>query len=96
MATEPREYVEGSSSLVLGVDSYTKPDELGAMELVMAMNCQVRGGIVQTRPGSKTLFCPPRGNMQGMTQCIPDLNDMEGFRGAIKIRLFQPVIRTAK
>jgi hypothetical protein len=65
-------YVAGSSSLVLGADSYTKSDELDDRELVMAQNCTVRGGIVQTRPGSNSLYCMPDGNLQGFTVFTPD------------------------
>lgn len=68
---DPREYRVGSSSLVLGCDSYTKPDELGDTELIMSMNCVVRGGIVQTRPGSRTVFCLPDGNFQGCKLFTP-------------------------
>ncbi len=68
---DAKDYVDGSSSLVLGCDSYTKPDELGDKELVMSMNCTVRGGIVQTRPGTRTVFCAPDGNFQGATLFTP-------------------------
>lgn len=68
---EPKEYVVGASSLVLGVDSYTKPDELGENEFIAGMNVVCRGGIVQTRPGSRTVFCAPDGNFQGCTLFTP-------------------------
>lgn len=38
----------------------------------MGMNVAVRGGIVQTRPGSRSLFCLPDGNFQGCTLFTPD------------------------
>lgn len=68
---DPREYVAGSSSLVLGVDSYTSPAELDEREFLMGMNVVVRGGIVQTRPGTRSLFCLPDGNFQGCTLFTP-------------------------
>ena len=67
-----KDYTAGSSSLVLGVDSYTTPAELGEREFVMGQNVVCRGGIVQTRPGTKSLFCLPSGNFQGATLFIPD------------------------
>lgn len=69
---DPKEYIAGSSSLVLGADSYTQSTELGETEFVMAMNCACRGGIVQTRPGSQSLLCLPPGNFQGATLFTPD------------------------
>lgn len=68
---DPKEYVVGSSSLVLGVDSYTQSADLGDQEAIMCMNTVCRGGIVQTRPGSKQLLCPPTGNFQGCTLFTP-------------------------
>ena len=65
------EYKEGSSSFVLGCDSYTLPTDLAERELVMSMNCTVRGGIVQTRPGTRSVFCLPDGNFQGCTLFTP-------------------------
>lgn len=37
----------------------------------MGQNVVVRGGIVRTRPGSRTLFCLPDGNFQGCTLFTP-------------------------
>lgn len=68
---DPKQYTTGSSSLVLGADSYTLPSELGVNEFVMSMNCTCRGGIVQTRPGTRSLFCLPPGNFQGATLFTP-------------------------
>jgi len=68
---DPAEYVVGDSSLVLGADSYTKPDELGDREYISGMNVVCRGGIVQTRPGTRTIFCLPDGNFQGCTLFTP-------------------------
>lgn len=61
----------GSSSLVLGCDSYTSPAELGDKQLIMAQNASVRGGILQTRPGSRTPYCMPDGNLQGFKLFTP-------------------------
>lgn len=68
---DPREFIDGSSSLVLGCDSYTQSAELDAREYVMGQNVVCRGGIVQTRPGSRTVFCLPDGNFQGCTMFTP-------------------------
>lgn len=68
---DAREYTVGSSSLVLGADSYTNPTDLGDTEYVMGMNVACRGGIVQTRPGTRTLFCVPDGNFQGAKLFTP-------------------------
>jgi hypothetical protein len=68
---DPREYVVGSSSLVLGVDSYTSPAELDDKEMIFGQNVVVRGGIAQTRPGSRSLLCAPDGNFQGCTLFTP-------------------------
>lgn len=68
---DPRDLTTGSSSLVLGCDSYTSPAELGDTEMIMGQNVVVRGGIVQTRPGSRSLFCLPDGNFQGCTLFTP-------------------------
>jgi len=70
--SEPKDYVAGSSSLVMGSDSYSSPTELGDMEYVMGQNVTCRGGIVQTRPGSKSHYCMPDGNLQGFKVFIPD------------------------
>jgi hypothetical protein len=69
--SDPQDYTVGSSSLVLGCDSYTQSAELGDREFVMGMNVVVRGGIVQTRPGTRSLFCLPDGNFQGITMFTP-------------------------
>ena len=56
----------------MGCDSYTSPTELGDTELIMGQNITVRGGIAQTRPGSKSHYCMPDGNLQGFKVFIPD------------------------
>lgn len=69
---DSKEYVAGSSSLVLGADAYTLSTDLDDREYVMGMNVVCRGGIVQTRPGTRSLFCLPSGNFQGATLFTPD------------------------
>lgn len=71
-SVDPQLYTAGSSSLVLGCDSYTSPTELGDTEYVSGQNVVCRGGIVQTRPGSRSLFCLPDGNFQGYKLFTPD------------------------
>ncbi len=63
--------VEGDDYLVLGSDSYTNPQKLQDGEYVESMNTMNRGGIVQTRPGTITIFTVPDGNFQGMTLFTP-------------------------
>ena len=55
----------------MGVNSYTTPAELGDTEFVFGQNVAIRGGIVQTRPGSQSLLCLPDGNFQGCTLFTP-------------------------
>ena len=69
---DPKDFVAGSSSLVMGCDSYTSPTELGDTEFVMGQNVTCRGGIVQTRPGSRSCYCAPFGNFQGFKLFTPD------------------------
>lgn len=45
----------GSAYLVGGMDSYTLPSALTDREYVAGMNVTCRGGIVQTRPGTRSL-----------------------------------------
>lgn len=68
---DARDYKDGSSSLVLGADSYTMSTDLNDREYVMSQNCVCRGGIVQTRPGTAALLCLPDGNFQGFTVFTP-------------------------
>lgn len=63
--------VDGDDSFVLGMDGYTRPTKLQPGEYVMGMNVINRGGLVQTRPGSKSLFDMPDGNLQGVTLFKP-------------------------
>lgn len=69
---DPKTYKTGSSSLAMGANSYTVPTDLGDQNYIMGQNVVCRGGIVQTRPGSRSLFCLPSGNFQGMTLFTPD------------------------
>lgn len=58
--------LDGSGSF-LGMDSFSDPQDLAKNEYVAAMNVVSRGGIVQTRPGSRVLSCAPsHENLQGL------------------------------
>lgn len=59
--------VDGSDYLSLGANSYVSPTKISDNCFVSGMNVTIRGGIPQTRPGTKTLFTLPRGNFQGLT-----------------------------
>ncbi len=63
--------VEGGDFFGLGMDSYTQPLKLTNGEFVQGINIMVRGGLPQTRPGSRTAFTMPDGNLQGSTMFIP-------------------------
>jgi hypothetical protein len=63
--------VDGDDSFVLGSDSYTLPGKLGPGEYVESMNTINRGGLLQTRPGSWSLFDMPSGVLQGCTLFVP-------------------------
>lgn len=52
-----------------GMDSWS--DVLPPDTYVYAMNVLTRGGKPRTRPGSKTLFCLPQGNLQGGALFVP-------------------------
>lgn len=55
------------SDYVFGVNSYTLPTKISDNLAIMAMNCLMRGGIPQTRPGSDTILALPRGDkLQGV------------------------------
>jgi hypothetical protein len=61
------------SDYVFGVNSYTLPTKLSDNQAVMAMNCLMRGGIPQTRPGTDTVLQLPRGGkLQGLKFFKPD------------------------
>jgi hypothetical protein len=63
--------VDGDDYLSLGMNSYTEPTKLPNNSYVSSMNCTCRGGLVQTRPGSRSLFTLPRGLFQGLTLYKP-------------------------
>jgi len=69
---DAKDRIGGSSSFVLGADGYTQSTDLGEQEYVSGMNVVCRGGIAQTRPGTRTLFCLPDGNLQGCTLFTPN------------------------
>ncbi len=71
MPTELPIQPDGDDSFVLGSDSYTNPTKLEPGSYVSGMNIICRGGIAQTRPGSRSLFTMPTGNLQGITLFTP-------------------------
>ena len=66
MPTEIQPEVDGEDSFVLGCNSYTNPTKLTPGEYVIGMNIVCRGGIAQTRPGSRSILDIPKGNLQGI------------------------------
>jgi hypothetical protein len=54
-----------------GMDSFTIPDQLNAFEYVFGQNIVCRGGLPQTRPGTRSLFCLPAGRRQGFYTFTP-------------------------
>lgn len=54
-----------------GSDSFTVPDKLAPGELAFSMNTVCRGGVVQTRPGTKTLLSITGTSIQGFTTFTP-------------------------
>lgn len=64
-------YVSGDDTFVKGSDSYSQPTNLEPGSYFSAENTICRGGILQTRPGSKSLVTIPDGNLQGMTFFTP-------------------------
>lgn len=63
--------VEGDDYLVMGADQFTNPQRIPNGKYVASMNTINRGGIVQTRPGYKTVFTMPEGLLQGATLFVP-------------------------
>lgn len=62
---------DGDDFLILGADQFTSPQHLSGGKFIDSMNTINRGGIVQTRPGSRTLFTMPEGILQGSTLFVP-------------------------
>lgn len=63
--------VSGDDYLGLGADQFISPQKLDNGKYVASENTICRGGIVQTRPGSRTVFRLPDGNFQGLTMFKP-------------------------
>lgn len=63
--------VDGDDSFILGANSFMSPTKLAAGQYVMGMNVTNRGGVAQTRPGSKSLFEVDGVNLQGITLFQP-------------------------
>lgn len=57
---------DGNDTFVYGMDSFMHPGKLDNGFYSIAMNVMNRGGIIQTRPGSKSLFDLPSGRIQGV------------------------------
>jgi hypothetical protein len=68
---QPESLQYTDSFFVAGVDSFSSPDKLGPGEICSGMNVVVRGGVVQTRPGSATLLSIPGESIQGFTLFTP-------------------------
>lgn len=62
---------DGDDFLIFGADQFTNPQKLTNGKYIAAMNVMNRGGIVQTRPGTKTMFTMPEGLLQGSTLFVP-------------------------
>ena len=54
-----------ASGWMLGVNSVRNPWALPDNQIKWAVNCSVRGGVVQTRPGNSMRLSLPPGNFQG-------------------------------
>lgn len=61
----------------MGANSYTSASKLGQGEYVSGMNIICRGGIAQTRPGSRSLLNIPSGNLQGIKLFKPTLGQAQ-------------------
>lgn len=59
--------VAGDDYLGLGCDQFSSPQKIEMGKYISSENTICRGGIVQTRPGTATMFRLPDGNLQGMT-----------------------------
>jgi hypothetical protein len=55
-----------------GMDSWTAPHAVSRSAYVYGQNVINKGGIPQTRPGSRSLACLPRGNAQGCGIYTPE------------------------
>ncbi len=64
-------YVSGDDTFVRGADSYSQPTNIEPGAYFSAENTIARGGVLQTRPGSKSLLEVPSGNLQGITFFTP-------------------------
>lgn len=55
-----------------GLDSWTAPKAVNPLNYVYAQNVLNKGGVPQTRPGSRSLACMPTGNPQGCGLFTPE------------------------
>lgn len=63
--------IDGSAIFDGGMDSYMNPRYLPQNKVALAENLTFRGGIAQTRPGSRTIFSLPCGWLQFCTLFQP-------------------------
>lgn len=54
-----------------GIDSWTAPSAVNPLSYVWSQNILNKGGIPQTRPGSRALACMPSGRPQGIKLFTP-------------------------
>lgn len=69
--TERELLKESAQYFFAGCDSYTLPRALGLNEFIASMNTVCRGGIIQTRPGTDSLYSIPGANLQGFKIFTP-------------------------
>lgn len=55
-----------------GMDSWTTPSGVAPSQFIYSQNILNKGGIPQTRPGSRSLACMERGNAQGIGMFTPE------------------------
>jgi len=55
-----------------GMDSWTAPVAVPSTRFIYSQNILNKGGIPQTRPGSRSVVCMPRGNAQGVGMFTPE------------------------
>lgn len=62
---------DGGIQFLIGVNSNLHPAFLAAPQMSWAINTINKGGIIDTRPGYRTMFRLPDGKAQGMTSFTP-------------------------
>lgn len=82
---------DGGMQFLLGVNSNLHPSALGPNQMSWAVNTINKGGIIDTRPGYRSMFRLPDGKAQGMTQFTPtdgELNLVMAVNGRIYVSVF--------